>query len=213
MRMCQDKGKVLRIYTQNIDSLERLAGVDEDKLVEAHGSFHTGHCINKRCRRAVSFEWMKERVFDRTKPDNVLRCESCQSLVKPDITFYGEDLPQCFYSRSGQDFSRCDLLIVMGTSLTVMPFAGLVFMVKRNCKRLLINKEPVANFTAGKIVFHSCFDVVANVCHFVAEELEKNVNDSFLRGNSDEVCATLAHMCGWLEDLNKLVTPVQYTQT
>lgn len=45
---------------------------------------------------------------------------------------------------------------------------------------------------------------------FFAEELERNPNNTFLRGNSDEVCATLAEMCGWLPEFNQLVTPVKY---
>lgn len=42
-----------------------------------------------------------------------------QGLVKPDIVFFGEDLPARFYSLRFQDFSKCDLLIIMGTSLEV----------------------------------------------------------------------------------------------
>lgn len=50
---------MLRTYTQNIDSLERVAGISDERLVEAHGSFHTGHCINEECGRSYTFEWMK----------------------------------------------------------------------------------------------------------------------------------------------------------
>jgi len=46
-------------------------------------------------------------------------CMHMQGLVKPDIVFFGEDLPQRFYSLRLPDFSHCDLLIVMGTSLEV----------------------------------------------------------------------------------------------
>ena len=42
-----------------------------------------------------------------------------QGLVKPDIVFFGEDLPQRFHSLRLRDFSHCDLLIIMGTSLEV----------------------------------------------------------------------------------------------
>lgn len=46
---------------QNIDTLERVAGISSDKLVEAHGSFYTSHCIN--CSAQYEQEWMK-RMFD-----------------------------------------------------------------------------------------------------------------------------------------------------
>jgi NAD-dependent deacetylase sirtuin 2 len=45
-KLLQDKGLLLRHYTQNIDTLERIAGIDESKLVEAHGTFHSNHCID-----------------------------------------------------------------------------------------------------------------------------------------------------------------------
>ena len=53
-------------------------------------------------------------------------CERCNSLVKPDIVFFGESLPKKFSDSVQADFKNCDLLIVLGTSLTVQPFASLV---------------------------------------------------------------------------------------
>ena len=43
--------------SQNIDTLEHVAGIDSDKLVEAHGSFQTAHCVE--CAKLFSKEWMK----------------------------------------------------------------------------------------------------------------------------------------------------------
>ena len=54
-----------------------------------------------------------------------------QGLVKPDIVFFGEDLPQRFYSLRLRDFSHCDLLIIMGTSLEVMGGFPLYMFFKR----------------------------------------------------------------------------------
>lgn len=62
MKLIHDKGLLLRLYTQNIDSLERIAGVPGDKLIESHGTFHTAHCTNKRCKRGYSLEWMKRKL-------------------------------------------------------------------------------------------------------------------------------------------------------
>jgi hypothetical protein len=52
--------------------------------------------------------------------------QSCRGLVKPDIVFFGESLPPRFFELAPLDFSAADLLIVMGTSLAVQPFAGLI---------------------------------------------------------------------------------------
>ncbi len=66
-------------------------------------------------------------------------CSDCNGLVKPDIVFFGEQLPDRFSECAARDFRQCDLLIVMGTSLTVQPFASLVDRVRDDCPRLLIN--------------------------------------------------------------------------
>lgn len=120
VKLLQDRGLLLRHYTQNIDTLERIAGIDHEKLVEAHGTFYSNHCIE--CDKEYSMEWAKKEIFE----DNVPACTECNSIVKPDIVFFGENLPEKFYVLPHQDFKQCDLLIIMGTSLTVQPFASLV---------------------------------------------------------------------------------------
>lgn len=57
IRLLHEKGILLRHYTQNIDTLERVAGIPEEKLVEAHGTFYTGHCLT--CRAKYQLDWMK----------------------------------------------------------------------------------------------------------------------------------------------------------
>ena len=87
LRLLCDKGLIGRIYTQNIDTLERVAGessawlsrarvmpasdarvcrgncpgIPPAKLVEAHGSYSAAHC--RKCSTEYSMEWMKSRVF------------------------------------------------------------------------------------------------------------------------------------------------------
>ncbi len=58
--------------------------------------------------------------------DVIPTCTECNSVVKPDIVFFGENLPQKFFQHVHSDFKECDLLIIMGTSLMVQPFAGLI---------------------------------------------------------------------------------------
>eukprot|EP01027_Heterolobosea_sp_BB2_P009987 GEZU01014705.1.p1 GENE.GEZU01014705.1~~GEZU01014705.1.p1 ORF type:complete len:157 (-),score=12.88 GEZU01014705.1:16-486(-) len=126
IRLLDEKGLLCRNYTQNIDTLERVAGVRDEKLVEAHGSFATAHCLNPVCNAEYSMEWVKEILFK----DQVPRCTVCNSYVKPDIVFFGESLPERFFRLVLQDFPKCDLLIVIGTSLKVNPFASLVNRVR-----------------------------------------------------------------------------------
>ena len=68
-------------------------------------------------------------ISDRIFADVVPRCtsEDCvQGVVKPDIVFFGQALPPDFFGQVQADLPACDLLIVMGTSLVVQPFASLV---------------------------------------------------------------------------------------
>ncbi|NXC31911.1 SIR2 deacetylase, partial [Campylorhamphus procurvoides] len=81
-------------FFKNIDTLERVAGLDPERLVEAHGTFFTSHCLRPSCRQPYSLSWMKERIFSSLVP----KCEKCQGLVKPDIVFFGESLPSRFFT-------------------------------------------------------------------------------------------------------------------
>lgn len=57
--------------------------------------------------------------------DEIPICKNCAGIVKPDIVFFGENLPHSFFIHSQEDFPKCDLLIIMGSSLVVQPFASL----------------------------------------------------------------------------------------
>uniref|UniRef100_H2ZB25 Deacetylase sirtuin-type domain-containing protein n=1 Tax=Ciona savignyi TaxID=51511 RepID=H2ZB25_CIOSA len=70
----------------------------------------------------------------------------CYGIIKPDIVFFGEDLPKRFYYYL-KDFPACDLLLVMGTSLQVEPFASLVDSTRATTPRLLLNMVKVGPFT------------------------------------------------------------------
>lgn len=96
-------------------------------------------------------EWVKEQIF----ADNVPTCIKCNGVVKPDIVFFGEDLPRKFYVLPDKDFKECDLLIIMGTSLEVQPFASLVGRPNKKCVRLLINREPVGTSSRFDFLFSS----------------------------------------------------------
>lgn len=66
--------------------------------------------------------FLSERIFS----DLVPTCEKCNGVVKPDIVFFGENLPSRFFSCIEKDFPKCDLLIILGSSLAVQPFASLI---------------------------------------------------------------------------------------
>ncbi|CAI9546633.1 unnamed protein product [Staurois parvus] len=177
LRLLNDKGLLLRLYTQNIDGLERVAGIPVDKLVEAHGSFSSATCT--MCLKEYPGKAFRDAVLESQVP----RCSACGGLIKPDIIFFGEQLPARFFLHL-TDFPRADLLIVMGTSLEVEPFASLVYAVSRSTPRVLINRDNVGPFvdTSDGLNIVELGDVTSGVKHFVQllgwerelEELEKS---------------------------------------
>ncbi|XP_035751959.1 NAD-dependent protein deacetylase sirtuin-3, mitochondrial isoform X1 [Egretta garzetta] len=139
LRLLHDKGLLLRLYTQNIDGLERVAGIPPDRLVEAHGTFATATCMV--CRRKFPGEDFRGDVM----ADKVPHCPICTGVIKPDIVFFGEELPQRFLLHV-TDFPMADLLFVIGTSLEVEPFASLAGAVRSSVPRVLINRDLVGPF-------------------------------------------------------------------
>ncbi|XP_034664910.1 NAD-dependent protein deacetylase Sirt2 [Drosophila subobscura] len=193
IRLLHEKGLLVRHYTQNIDTLDRLAGVPEDKLVEAHGSFHSNHCI--QCKKEYDMAWMKEEIF----ADRLPKCTACTKIVKPDIVFFGEDLPEKFHQSLDGDFKDCDLLIIMGTSLEVHPFAALAQYPGPRCVRLLINRDAV-----GRSKFTTWMDDKND--DSLLYNRPNNTRDVAYLGDCDAGVLELAKNLGWEEELQELMS-------
>lgn len=199
LKLLHEKGLLKRIYTQNIDCLERAAGIPDEQIVEAHGSFHASHCLNSSCHKEYSSQWLKEQIFSGEQVQ-VPKCEACASVVKPDIVFFGERLPDRFFTLMDQDFGKCDLLIVIGTSLTVQPFASLVELVPKHVPRLVVNLTPFRSPSKIQVAMGmagSSFDFDSG----------SNGRDVFMQGMCDDMCRQLADKLGWSERLEELIAP------
>ena len=108
----------MKHFTQNIDCLERLAGVPGEMIVEAHGSFATQRCID--CKSEYPEDLMKEAI----EKGEVPHCLECKGLVKPDIVFFGEALPSSFFSPSAT-FSSASAGLVSASLISTSASAGL----------------------------------------------------------------------------------------
>lgn len=195
LRLLHEKGLLLRLYTQNIDCLERLAGIPAEAIVEAHGTFHSSHCLS--CNHEYSLDWLRERIAAEPVP----LCLDCGCPVKPDIVFFGERLPDRFFDLSEEDFARCDLLLIVGTSLQVQPFAGLVDKVHNSIPRLLINLEKCGQGNlVSKILGLGCG---------LEFDSEANFRDVALLGTCDSGCQEMADRLGWKDDLLRLIEKVE----
>ena len=139
--LLHQKGLLRRVFTQNIDALEFLGGLPEEKVVEAHGTFQRSYCT--KCRRNYDLPWLKQHIFHPNADDRVPRCEdsNCRGVVRPDVVLFGEALPEVFWKRASEDFPVCDLLLIFGTSLSVAPFNTLVQKPRSSVPRIYINKS------------------------------------------------------------------------
>ena len=141
----ESHGLLLRMYTQNIDGLEKKSGISSNKLVEAHGTLESASCC--KCFAPHSPSWTEKMILAHKVPS--CRRKGCSGYVKPDVVMFGEELPKKFYLYP-KDFQKCDLLIIMGTSLNVEPFSELVDAVPRRCPRVLLNRDAVGPFADSR---------------------------------------------------------------
>jgi len=209
IRLLHEKGLLLRNFTQNIDTLERIAGIPEEKTVFSHGSFASAHCID--CKKEFAYEFVRDETF----AGKIVTCDECGGYVKPDIVFFGEALPERFFTKRSEDFPKCDLLIVMGTSLVVQPFASLISFVGDDVPRLLINREivcakpepPAPDAPESERLRYRTSD------KFAFKD-PSNRRDALFHGSCDDACEALAHLLGWGEELQTLYdTPLPGLKT
>ena len=135
IRRLEEEGKLVRNYTQNIDGLERAAHIQ--RIIECHGTFKTATCL--RCGKKYALSDIEDTIRNQGIPS----CGCSQnSVIKPDIVFFHEQLPALFFHSIPLDFPQCDLLLVMGTSLNVYPVASLLEEANPVCPVIMINKTP-----------------------------------------------------------------------
>lgn len=198
IKLLQDKGKLLRNYTQNIDNLEYFAGIKTEKLVQCHGSFATATC------QTCGFQTKGENLFDDIRNSRIAKCPKCAAgqvsttkskkhsrdddsddesfggrnspifgVMKPDITFFGEALPDKFeQTLIGGDADICDLLLCIGTSLKVSPVSETVRIVPPSVPQIYISKEPIHHNEFDLTFLGPCDDVIEHLCQVLDWKLD-----------------------------------------
>ncbi len=137
LKRLEDIGILKGIATQNIDMLHQKAG--SSNVFEVHGSPLHHHC--RLCGREASFEEIAALVNSGAK----VPCCSCGGAYKPDITFFGEMLPEEALVKSQELALSSDVFLVLGTSLTVYPAASLPSLTLRaGGKVFIVNGSPTS---------------------------------------------------------------------
>jgi NAD-dependent deacetylase len=131
-------GKLLSLVTQNVDNLHQKAGSNPALIRELHGNMQMLVCLN--CRERYPIGMIKERYAD---SDQVPLCDHCRGILKPDVIFFGEALPQETLSQAMREAEACDVMLVIGSSLVVYPAAYVPIQARQaGAKLVIINKGP-----------------------------------------------------------------------
>jgi len=155
-------GIVQAIVTQNVDRLHHKAGSSD--IIELHGALHETRCLT--CGHRGSRDLLQTRILelnpsfrldgghvapdgDMDAPDDALArfavppCTACAGVLKPDVVLFGESVPQLRVERALQQVDSADVLLVVGSSLTV--FSGYRFALRAHERKI-----PIAIVNLGE---------------------------------------------------------------
>jgi NAD-dependent deacetylase len=130
----EQAGFIKTIITQNIDGLHHRAG--SQNILEVHGSLNSLTCIG--CYRQVP---AKDYIQPYLELGQYPHCQTCGKILKPDIILFEEQLPIKTWIKAEQASKSCDLMLVAGTSLEVMPSARLpMHVIENRASLIVVNK-------------------------------------------------------------------------
>lgn len=253
IRKLEENQKLLRNYTQNIDTLEMTAGIE--KVIQCHGSFATATCTT--CKIQVDADHIREKILNQEIP----YCEKCNlennkseesselqnleinntekvenngingeigendhiitdnserlvykknnsaGILKPDIVFFGEGLPELYHKSIVEDKVKCDLLIVIGSSLKVKPVANIPHLLPESVPQILINRESLKHLNFDIELLGDCDVIVNEILLRLEEKRTKNwsnicQNNQRLNEICDEEAESLLFQSGNHNDLS-----------
>lgn len=161
-------GKLGAVITQNVDGLHQLAGSTPESVIELHGTHRFVSCL--QCGhshpRARFQEWV---TADGVAPD----CEKCGGLMKPATISFGQMLKPEVLERATEEARKCDLFLVVGSSLVVYPAAGLPLVALREGAALaIVNREETPlDGHAEVVVRESAGSVLTRLMEAVAPSM------------------------------------------
>jgi len=129
-------GLIHSVITQNIDSLHQRSG--SQNVIEVHGTLNTLTC--GQCYQQTDVEGVRHTYLVEEK---IPTCKACGGTLKPDVILFGEQMPLAPWQAAESEISKCDLLIVVGSSLEVNPVAKLPFDVIANDGKLIIINQQI----------------------------------------------------------------------
>ena len=146
----EEMGKLTCVITQNIDNLHQKAGNSPEKVYELHGNMKWLRCMDCNVRYPL------DKIVERYRlQEDIPDCEHCHGILKPDVVFFGELLPEATLKKATFNATRCDLLIVIGSSLVVYPAASIPMYAKESgAKLVIINNAPTPCDSVADVIIH-----------------------------------------------------------
>jgi NAD-dependent deacetylase len=155
-------GCIRSIITQNIDALHQKAG--SKNVIEMHGTMNTLSC--SQCyHQQEALPYLEPFV----KHGEIPRCPFCSGILKPDVILFGEQLPQKAWAQAQRDARQCDLMMVAGSSLEVLPVAGLPMQtLDRGGHLIIVNNSPTyLNVRADVTIMENVADIIPAIAEKV----------------------------------------------
>lgn len=158
----EERGDLAAIITQNIDGLQQLAGSDPDRVIEVHGTVREVMCLS--CTYQAPMREALDRV-EAGEPDP--RCLDCGGLLKSGTISFGQSLIPEVIDRAFAEAAACDLLLCIGSTLTVHPVAMLPGVATASgAKVVTINGEPTAyDAEADAVLQGDIAEILAQLVH------------------------------------------------
>jgi NAD-dependent deacetylase len=143
-------GKLNAVITQNVDGLHQKSGIAAEKVIELHGNANYATCLD--CHKRYEL-YALEEIFKQA--ETVPYCDLCSGIIKTATISFGQSMPAGPMDLSQQAVMDCDLLLAMGSSLTVYPAASFPRIAKQNGAQLIIiNNEPTDLDPVCDLVLH-----------------------------------------------------------
>lgn len=159
----EKSGYLAGIVTQNIDDLHRRAG--SEVVFEVHGHMREAVCVS--CYRHQHSDELLE-TFIRT--GEAPRCPECNGILKPNVVLIEEQLPYNIFRQATELFDQSDLILVIGSSLEIIPSAYLpIDPLNAGARLIIINREPTYLDDQADFIFRQ--DLVNVLPHLVSEVL------------------------------------------
>src|SRR5579859_835568 len=152
----ESRGKLLGVITQNFDGLHQDAGHQPERVIELHGTSREAACT--MCGTRSSITELQRRV-DNGEIDPC--CPLCGGFLKAATILFGQRVPEVELARAKELAGTCDLFLVVGSSLKVMPAAILPRLaLKHNAHSIIINLQPTSLDSLADVVISEKAGVV-----------------------------------------------------